>query len=272
MSRRLENKFKQLKTENRGGLVTFITAGDPNPEASRSILNSLPKAGADIIELGMPFSDPVADGPSIQVSSLRAISAGAKLTDIIEMVREFRLSDSDTPVILMGYYNPVYCYGVDRFIDHCSRAGVDGLIIVDLPPEENDELYGPASQAEIDLIHLVTPTTDQARLEVLLQKSSGFLYYVSIAGITGTDSATEAVIRQRVEFIRNSTDLPVAVGFGIKTGDHVRVMTQHADAAVVGSAIVQIIEANQDADTPTLVGFVEQKVRELASGITPSRR
>jgi tryptophan synthase alpha chain len=167
----------------------------------------------------------------------------------------------------MGYYNPVYCYGVDRFIAHCSDAGVDGLIIVDLPPEENDELYQPASRAEVDLIHLITPTTDQARLEILLEKSSGFLYYVSIAGITGTDSAAEDVIKQRVEFIRNSTDLPVAVGFGIKTGDDVRTMTQYADAAVVGSSIVQIIEVNQNADMPILVGLVEEKVRELASGV-----
>ena len=267
MSLRLENKFKQLKAENRGGLVTFITAGDPNPTASRQILGSLAKSGADLIELGMPFSDPVADGPAIQVASLRAINAGMKLADIIKMVGEFRKSDDDTPIILMGYYNPVYCYGVEKFIADCSTAGVDGLIIVDLPPEENDELYQPASRAQIDLIHLVTPTTDQARLEVLLEKSSGFLYYVSIAGITGTDSAAEEVIKQRVEFIRNATDLPVAVGFGIKTGNDVRTMTKHADAAVVGSAIVQIIEGNQDADTDSLVAMVEEKVKELASGI-----
>ena len=268
MSSRLVNKFKQLKAENRGGLVTFITAGDPNPETSRAILNSLADSGADIIELGMPFSDPVADGPAIQLASLRAIEAGTTLAGIIEMVSAFRQSDTDTPIILMGYYNPVYCYGVDKFISDCKAAGVDGLIIVDLPPEENDELYQPANKAEIDLIHLITPTTDQARLKVLLEKSSGFLYYVSIAGITGTDSAAEEVIKQRVEFIRQSTDLPVAVGFGIKTGDDVKTMTQYADAAVVGSAIVQIIESNKNQDETTLVGLVEEKVKELASGIT----
>jgi len=270
MSIRLENKFNQLKSEKRGGLVTFITAGDPDPETSRSILNSLANSGADIIELGMPFSDPVADGPAIQLSSLRAINAGTTLAGIIEMVGEFRKTDTDTPVVLMGYYNPVYCYGVDKFINDCTSAGVDGLIIVDLPPEENDELYQPASKAQIDLIHLITPTTDQERLQVLLEKSSGFLYYVSIAGITGTDSAAENVIKQRVEFIRNSTDLPVAVGFGIKTGQDVKTMTKYADAAVVGSTIVQIIESNQNAQAQTLVGLVEEKVKELASGIDTS--
>ena len=267
MSIRLENKFKQLKSENRGGLVTFITAGDPNPGTSQLILNSLANSGADIIELGMPFSDPVADGPAIQLASLRAIEAGATLAGIIEMVRDFRQHNADTPIILMGYYNPVYCYGVDKFIDDCKSAGVDGLIIVDLPPEENDELYQPAKKAQIDLIHLITPTTDKNRLQILLQKSSGFLYYVSIAGITGTDSAAEEVIKKRVAFIRSSTELPVAVGFGIKTGDDVRVMTQYADAAVVGSAIVQIIESNLQADENTLVGLVAEKVKELANGV-----
>ena len=267
MSIRLTNKFKQLKAENRGGLVTFITAGDPNPSTCAAILNSLPKSGADIIELGMPFSDPVADGPAIQLASLRAIDAGTTLASIIQMVSEFRQNDEQTPIILMGYYNPVYCYGVDKFINDCESAGVDGLIIVDLPPEENDELYQPAHKAQIDLIHLITPTTDQSRLMTLLEKSSGFLYYVSIAGITGTDSAAEEVIKQRVEFIRGSTQLPVAVGFGIKTGEDVKTMTQYADAAVVGSAIVQIIEANQDSDQDTLVNLVENKVKELASGI-----
>ena len=267
MSIRLENKFNQLKTEKRGGLVTFITAGDPNPPTSQAILNSLADSGADIIELGMPFSDPVADGPAIQLASLRAIEAGTTLAGIIEMVTVFRQNDADTPIILMGYYNPVYCYGVDKFIKDCETAGVDGLIIVDLPPEENDELYQPANKAQIDIIHLITPTTDQDRLVTLLEKSSGFLYYVSIAGITGTDSAAEDVIKQRVEFIRGSTDLPVAVGFGIKSGDDVKTMNKYADAAVVGSAIVQIIESNQNAGQDTLVNLVENKVKELASGL-----
>ncbi len=269
MSLRLEKKFSQLNSERRGGLVTFITAGDPNPETSKLILGSLANCGADIIELGMPFSDPVADGPAIQLSSLRAINAGITLPGIIEMVGEFRQEDVDTPIILMGYYNPVYRYGVDKFIKDCKSAGVDGLIIVDLPPEENDELYQPAHRAQIDLIHLVTPTTDEARLHILLQKSSGFLYYVSIAGITGTDSAAANVIKERVEFIRRNTNLPVAVGFGIKTGHDVKTMTQYADAAVVGSTIVQIIESNEDAQAHTLVGLVEAKVKELASGIKP---
>ena len=265
MSKRLTHKFNQLKSQGRGGLVTFITAGDPNPETSTAILNTLAGAGADIIELGMPFSDPVADGPAIQLASLRAIQAGMTLAGILDMVGEFRKTNDETPIILMGYYNPVYRYGVNTFIDECQRVGVDGLIIVDLPPEENDELYQPAHAAEIDLIHLITPTTDENRLETLLVKSSGFLYYVSIAGITGTDSAKEDVIAQRVAFIRNATSLPVAVGFGIKTGDDVRTMTAHADVAVVGSAIVQIIETHQHSDE--LVGLVEEKVKELASGL-----
>ncbi len=267
MSQRLSQKFEQLKSQGRGGLITFITAGDPNPQTSSAILNSLSDAGADIIELGMPFSDPVADGPAIQLSSLRAIDAGMTLVKIIDMVKEFRNRDQTTPIILMGYYNPVYHYGVEKFIDDCQQAGVDGLIIVDLPPEENDELLEPAKLADIDLIHLITPTTDQARLEKLLEKSSGFLYYVSIAGITGTDSAKEEVIKQRVAFIRRSTDLPIAVGFGVKTGADVNAMTQHADAAVVGSAIVQIIEANQDMESQALANKVQDKVKELASGL-----
>ena len=265
MSKRLNQKFEHLKSQNRGGLVTFVTAGDPNPQTSMAIFNSLAKSGADIIELGMPFSDPVADGPSIQLASLRAIESGITLPKIISMVKSFREHDDSTPVILMGYYNPIYRYGVEKFIGDCKDAGVDGLIIVDLPPEENDEIHRPAQAAEIDIIHLITPTTDQSRLETLLQKSSGFLYYVSIAGITGTDSAKEEVIKQRVAFIKQSTKLPVAVGFGIKTGDDVKTMTKHADAAVVGTAIVQIIESNLDADCQTLVSMVEDKVKDLSS-------
>ncbi len=267
MSQRLTQKFEQLKSQNRGGLVTFVTAGDPNPQASEAILHSLSASGADIIELGMPFSDPVADGPAIQLASLRAINAGMTLPKIIQMVKDYRAINQTTPIILMGYYNPIYHYGVDKFIDDCEEAGIDGLIVVDLPPEENDELFIPAKAADIDLIHLITPTTDQSRLETLLEKSSGFLYYVSIAGITGTHSAKEEVIKERVAFIRQGTDLPVAVGFGIKTGDDVEAMTQYADAAVVGSSIVNIIEANQDADSQTLVDLVTQKVKELASGL-----
>ena len=267
MSQRLQSKFAELKVQGRGGLVTFITAGDPTPQTSEAILHSLTAAGADIIELGMPFSDPVADGPAIQLASLRAIDAGMTLAKIIQMVKDFRTSNQTTPIILMGYYNPIYHYGVDKFVDDCENAGVDGLIVVDLPPEENDELLLPAKAANIDLIHLITPTTDQSRLETLLEKSSGFLYYVSIAGITGTHSAKEEVIKERVAFIRQSTDLPIAVGFGVKTGDDVKAMTQHADAAVVGSAIVQIIEANQDSDSATLVTLIEDKVKELASGL-----
>jgi len=267
MSQRLKQKFDELKSQKRGGLVTFITAGDPNPSTSAAILNSLCDAGADIIELGMPFSDPVADGPAIQLASLRAIKAGITLVGILEMVKNFRKTNNHTPIILMGYYNPVYRYGINKFIDDCKIAGVDGLIIVDLPPEENDELYQPANAADIDLIHLITPTTDAQRLQTLLEKSSGFLYYVSIAGITGTASAKEEVIKQRVDFIRQSTELPVAVGFGIKTGQDVNNMTKHADVAVVGSSIVQIIEENQNADETTLVKLVEQKVKELASGL-----
>jgi tryptophan synthase alpha chain len=235
---RLERRFAQIKADGRGGLVTFITAGDPDAETCALLLAGLPGAGADVIELGMPFSDPMADGPAIQASSLRALRNGMTLAKTLALVRDFRQSDAETPLVLMGYYNPIYSYGVETFLEACLEAGVDGLIIVDLPPEEDEELCLPAREAGLHWIRLATPTTDAARLPTVLSNTSGFVYYVSIMGITGTKSASGEAIRQAMAHLRAKTDLPVAVGFGIKTGEQAREVARFADAAVVGSALV----------------------------------
>ena len=221
---RIERRFAALKKEGRGGLVTFVTAGDPNETVSREIVLGLPTAGADLIELGMPFSDPMADGPSVQASSLRALANGASLRSTLSLVRDFRATDDDTPIILMGYYNPIYIYGVDAFLRDAKEAGIDGLILVDLPPEEDAELCLPAIEAGIRWIRLATPTTDEVRLPKVLNNASGFIYYVSILGITGTASVPEQATQEAVAYLKSHTDLPVAVGFGIKDagdgGDH----------------------------------------------------
>ena len=269
-SGRIRARFAALKQAGRGGLVTFVTAGDPDRATSMRILEGLPAAGADVIELGMPFTDPMADGPAIQASSQRALKAGIKLAQIIEMVAAFREQDGDTPVVLMGYYNPIYNYGVDRFLADAKKAGVDGLIVVDLPPEEDEELCLPALAAGVNFIRLATPTTDDERLPRVLANTSGFVYYVSITGITGTRSAAGADVGAAVERLKRHTDLPVAVGFGIKTPEQAAEVARTADAAVVGSALVEQVRTNLDAEgraTGDLVGKVLDTVGALAAGL-----
>jgi tryptophan synthase alpha chain len=274
-SGRIARRFARLAAAGRGGLVAFVTAGDPDPATARTLLHGLPAAGADVIELGMPFTDPMADGPAIQASSLRALKAGATLRGTLAAVGEFRRGDADTPIVLMGYYNPIHSYGVDRFLADAKAAGVDGLIIVDLPPEEDTELCLPAIAAGINFIRLATPTTDDRRLPTVLGNTSGFLYYVSIAGITGTRSAAEADVAAAVRRLKAHTDLPVAVGFGIKTPAQAAAVARVADAAVVGSALVGRIADHLDAAghaTPGLADAVLSLVRELADGVHGARR
>ncbi len=268
---RLKKLFTRLKTENRPALVTFVTAGDPNPETGYEIFSNLANAGADVIELGMPFSDPMADGPAIQLANLRALSHGMTLKKTLDQVAAFREKDADTPIILMGYYNPIYHMGVKAFLSRADEVGVDGLIVVDLPSEEDDELCHPARAQGIDWIRLTTPTTDENRLKVVLKNASGFVYYVSIAGITGTASAQQADVEAALKRIRQQTDLPLAVGFGIKTAEHVKATGQYADGVVVGSAIIDIIRQCDEAKAATaeIVDKVSAFVRELASGCTP---
>ncbi len=266
---RIQKRFAKLKSEGRAGLVTFITAGDPDQETAQKILNGLPAAGADLIELGMPFSDPMADGPAIQLANLRALASGVTLVKTLGMVAEFRKQDGETPIILMGYYNPIHCYGNQRFIGDAINAGVDGLIIVDLPPEEDDELCHPCMTAGLNWIRLTTPTSDAARLQTILRNSSGFVYHVSIAGITGTRSAALTDVESALDRIRNQTSLPVAVGFGLKTPDQTREIASVADAAVVGSALVDIVrkglETGQSKDE--IVSDLHHLVSNLASGV-----
>jgi tryptophan synthase alpha chain len=261
---RIAKRFAALKSEGRAGLVTFITAGDPDPQTCAAILDGLPAAGADVIEIGMPFSDPMADGPVIQASSLRAIRAGQKMTGTLAMVKRFRQRDGDTPIILMGYFNPIHKYGVEKFATDASAAGVDGLIIVDLPPEEEAELKRPADRTGLSIIRLVSPNTSDGRIATLMNGSSGFVYYVSITGITGTRSAEASGVAKSVARIRKATELPVAVGFGIKTPAQAEEIARVADAAVVGSAIVERIAAG---DAKSVLGYVS----ELAQGVRRAR-
>lgn len=235
---RIEKTFHDLKSQNRKALVTFITGGDPDMETSQRIFNALPENGADIIEIGMPFSDPMADGPAIQMASRRALKSGASIENTLNMVKSFRVSDTKTPVILMGYFNPVYSYGTERFAKKAKDSGVDGLIIVDLPPEEDKELREPVQASGLDFIRLITPTTNEARLDTILDGASGFLYYVSIKGITGTGSAAPDQITPHLDMIRRKTHLPVVIGFGIKTARDIEIMAPLADGCVVGSSIV----------------------------------
>ena len=265
---RLTRRFRALRTAGRGGLITFVTAGDPDLDSSAMLLRQLPSVGADVIELGMPFSDPMADGPAIQASSQRALAAGMTLAKTLAMVGTFREDDKETPVILMGYFNPIYQYGSQNFVEDALTAGVDGLIIVDLPPEEDDELCHPAMTAGLHWIRLVTPTTDDRRMPTVLKNTSGFVYYVSIAGITGTRSASADVIRSAVRRLSQHTDLPVAVGFGIQTPEQVGEVVNDADAAVVGSALVREIEENLDGQgnaTQDLVNRVLERVQKLSA-------
>jgi len=269
MASRLERRFAELAAAGRGGLVTFVTAGDPDPETAYRLLAGLPAAGADVIELGMPFSDPMADGPAIQASSLRALKAGMTLAKTLDQVAHFRRGDQTTPLILMGYYNPIYAMGVETFLARATAAGVDGLIIVDLPPEEDSELCDPAIAAGLHWIRLATPTSDDARLPVVLNRTSGFVYYVSIMGITGTASASDQAIHAAVARLKRHTSLPIAVGFGIRTPANVAAVTAIADAAVVGSALVERVRANLDEQGRAEPGLVEEVlalVRTLAGG------
>jgi tryptophan synthase alpha chain len=261
---RIAQRFAELKAKGRAAFVPFITAGDPDLETSRAILNALPGVGADLIELGMPFSDPMADGPAVQASNLRALKAGASMARTFELVRDFRKRDGKTPIVLMGYYNPVHAMGVENFVKEVKAAGADGLIIVDLPPEEDAVLQTPARAAGIDVIRLVTPTTHDARLNKVLDGASGFLYYVSIAGITGTKSFAASDVKAALARIREATTLPVAVGFGIKTPAQAGEIARIADAAVVGSAIVSVIGDNQGAGRDQIVTKVTELCRALA--------
>jgi len=238
---RIDKRFAKLKAEGRAGFVAFITAGDPDQETTRAILTGLPAAGADVIELGMPFSDPMADGPAIQASSLRALKAGASMVKTFGLVRDFRTRDNDTPIVLMGYYNPIYSYGVERFLADANAAGVDGLIVVDLPPEEDAELCLPAVKAGINFIRLATPTTDDKRLPAVLANTSGFLYYVSVTGITGAGTGAIGAVSEAVARLKRRTDLPIAIGFGIRDPEQAAKVAKVADAAVVGSALVEEI-------------------------------
>ena len=262
---RIASTFNRLSKEHRAGLVTFITAGDPNLQTSLEILHRLPSAGADIIEIGMPFSDPMADGPAIQAASLRPLANGGSLRATLEMVRSFREKNQTTPLILMGYFNPIYQYGTTQFVNDAASAGVDGLIMVDLPPEEDDELCDPARTAGLHWIRLVTPTTNAGRLRDVLANSSGFVYYVSIAGITGTQSADAASIEKAVQQIKSKSDLPVAVGFGIKTREQVKEIGNIAEGVVVGSAIVNEIEQNLDANGQPKAELVERVISLVQS-------
>lgn len=262
---RIAKKFEQLQAENKKGLVTFITAGDPNTQTSQSVLEQLPEAGADFIEIGMPFTDPMADGPAIQASSLRALEAGMDLKNVLQLLKNFRGHDDGTPVILMGYFNPIYKYGCEAFVKDAAEAGADGLIIVDLPPEEDEELRVPAQEAGLDFIKLLTPTTKGDRLDTVLANASGFLYYVSIAGVTGTKSANIDEVGAHIAEIKGKTDLPVAVGFGIKTPDDVAKMAKIADAVVVGSAIVENIKENQNDNNVS--GIISDQVSALKKAV-----
>jgi tryptophan synthase alpha chain len=267
---RIDRRFAVLKQEGRPALVTFTTAGDPDHETSLAIIKALPKAGADLIEIGMPFSDPMADGPAIQASGQRALKGGATLKKTLAMVRDFRAGDGDTPVILMGYYNPIYSYGNTRFLDEARAAGVDGLIIVDLPPEADDELCLPAIERGLNFIRLATPTTDDKRLPAVLNNTSGFVYYVSILGITGTATPDPSRVAKAVERIKRHTTLPVAVGFGVKTAAQARAIGAAADGVVVGSAIVGAVAASLDGRgraTKRTVSDVTELVVELARGV-----
>jgi tryptophan synthase alpha chain len=267
---RIDRRFAALKAEGRKALVTFVTAGDPDYVTAKDIVLGLPAAGADIIELGMPFSDPMADGPAVQASSLRALKAGQTMQKTLELVRAFREIDQDTPIVLMGYYNPIYIYPRERFLDDAAAAGVDGLIVVDLPPEADEELCIPAIQRGLNFIRLATPTTDKARLPTVLTNTSGFLYFVSITGITGSAAPDTRAVHAQVADIRRSTDLPVAVGFGIRTPQQARAIAAGADGVVVGSALVDAIRNSLDEkgkSTGKTVPAVLNLVKGLSQGL-----
>jgi tryptophan synthase alpha chain len=275
MTTRIDTRFAQLKKEGRSAFVTFLMAGDPDPETSLQIIRALPQAGADIIEIGMPFTDPMADGPSIQAAGLRALKAGMTLKKTLAMVRAFREGDNATPLVLMGYYNPIYIYGVDKFLVDAKSAGVDGLIIVDLPPEEDTELCMPALKAGLNFIRLATPTTDDKRLPAVLANTSGFVYYVSITGITGAAAADSGAVGEAVARIRRHTSLPVCVGFGIRTPEAARAIAERASGAVVGTALVDALRGSLDGEgraTAKTVSAVADLAASLALGVRGAKQ
>ena len=275
MTTRIDRRFAALKQEGRAALVTFTMAGDPDYDTSLAIAKALPKAGADVIELGMPFTDPMADGPAIQAAGVRALKGGQRMTKTLALVREFRKNDDATPIVLMGYYNPIYIYGVDRFLVDAKAAGVDGLIVVDLPPEEDEELCLPTLKAGLNFIRLATPTTDVKRLPAVLSNTSGFVYYVSITGITGAAAPDAGKVSAAVARIKRHTKLPVAVGFGVRTAEQARAIAENADGVVVGSALVDALRASLDKDGkagPGAVKAVTSLVSALADGVRSARR
>ena len=275
MTTRIDRRFNDLRAEGRAALVTFVMCGDPDLETSLQLISALPAAGADVIEIGMPFTDPMADGPSIQAAGLRALKAGTTLQRTIDLVADFRRKDAHTPIVLMGYFNPIYVYGVERFLAAAGAAGVDGLIVVDLPPEEDDELCLPALKAGLNFIRLATPTTDDKRLPAVLTNTSGFVYYVSITGITGAAIADYSGVSAAVRRIKSHTDLPVAVGFGVKNATTAASIAEHADGVVVGTALVDALKRSLDAQeraTPGTVAAVTSLVAEIAGGVRAARK
>jgi tryptophan synthase alpha chain len=275
MTTRIDTRFAELKKQGRSAFVTFLMAGDPDLGTSLAIFKALPKAGADVIEIGMPFTDPMADGPAIQASGLRALRAGTTLKKTLALVRDFRADDDTTPIVLMGYYNPIYIYGVEKFVADAKSAGVDGLILVDLPAEEDAELCVPALAAGLNFIRLVPPTADDKRLSVVLKNTSGFVYYVSITGITGSAAADIAAVTEAVARIKRHTKLPVCVGFGIRTPEAARAIAQSSDGAVVGTALVDALCGSLDAEgraTAKTVGAVADLVASLAQGVRGAKQ
>ncbi len=275
MTTRIDRRFVALEKEGRAALVTFTMAGDPDYDTSLAIAQALPAAGADVIELGMPFTDPMADGPAIQAAGLRALAAGQNMKKTLALVRAFRARDDATPIVLMGYYNPIYIYGVDRFLADAKGAGVDGLIVVDLPPEEDQELCLPALKAGLNFIRLATPTTNDKRLPAVLTNTSGFVYYVSITGITGSAAPDAGKVAQAVARIKRHTKLPVVVGFGVRTAENARAIASGADGVAVGSALVDAIKTSLDRDgkaTARTVPAVAALVSSLAQGVRAARR
>ncbi len=268
---RIDKRFAALKTEGRAALVTFVTAGDPDYETSREILMGLADAGADVIELGMPFSDPMADGPAIQAASIRALEAGQTMKRTLELVREFRAEDDETPLVLMGYYNPIYVYPTEAFLSEAASSGVDGLIVVDVPPEEDEEVCLPAVRHGLNFIRLATPTTDAKRLPAVLANTSGFVYYVSITGITGSAAPVATDVHAQIARIKRSTDLPVCVGFGVRTGEQAKALAKGADGVVVGSALVSAIAESLD-DNGKATGKTASAVLDLVRDLSGALR
>jgi tryptophan synthase alpha chain len=273
-STRIDARFALCAAQGRAALVTFVMCGDPDIATSLAILKALPGAGADVLEIGMPFTDPMADGPTIQAAGLRALQAGASLKKTLQVVADFRAGDADTPIVLMGYYNPIYIYGVERFLTDAKKAGVDGLIVVDLPPEEDAELCLPALKAGLNFVRLATPTTDEKRLPKVLTNTSGFVYYVSIAGITGSATPDYSQVAAAVARIKSHTNLPVAVGFGVKNATSAAEIAAHADGVVVGSALIDALKNSLDSDnraTAKTVDAVTSLVADIARGVRRAR-